>query len=290
MPELPEVETIKRELNRKIKGKTLEKLWTDHPKMVRDTSFDKLEKEVQKAKIVKVFRRAKNLFLELSNGKSLWIHLKMTGHLLFKSKNPTLRELNFLEKDRFNSYIHFIFHFTDGSQVAFSDLRKFGRIKLIKAKISEILKDPKKYGLEKNGPEPLSKKFSVQKLREILKKRNKAIKLILMDQSLLAGIGNIYASEILFHAKIKPTRKAGKLTKKEIKKLYISIKKILTRAIKNKGSSVNDYRDLSGKKGKFQNLLKVYGRTGKKCYSCGRIIKRIKQGQRSTFFCPCCQK
>ncbi len=290
MPELPEVETIKRELNGRIKGKKIKKLWTDHSKMVKGVSFNRLEKEIKEAEIIKITRRAKNLFFELSNGKSLWIHLKMTGHLLFKSKNPTPQELNSLEGDRFNSYIHFIFYFTDGSQIAFSDLRKFGKIRLIKAKTREILKDPKKYGLEENGPEPLLKRFSAEKLEEILQKKNKAIKLVLMDQSLIAGIGNIYASEILFDAKINPIRKANKLTKKEIKKLYVSIKKVLARAVKMKGSSVNDYRDLSGKKGKFQELLKVYGKTGKKCSSCGKIIKRIKQGQRSTFFCPCCQK
>ncbi|MEA3273291.1 MAG: bifunctional DNA-formamidopyrimidine glycosylase/DNA-(apurinic or apyrimidinic site) lyase [Patescibacteria group bacterium] len=290
MPELPEVETIKRGLNRKAKGKKIKKLWTDHAKMVKGLSFSQLEREIKNTRIVKISRRAKNLLLELSNGNSLWIHLKMTGHLLFKSKNPTLKELEFLEKDKFNAYIHFTFYFNDGSQLDFSDLRKFGRIKLIKAKINEILKHPDKYGLAKIGQEPLLKKFSSQKLQEILNGNNRVIKIVLMDQSLIAGIGNIYASEILFNAKINPRRRAETIKQDEVKRLHRSMVNLLTKAIKFKGTSVNDYRSLSGEKGNFQKMLKVYQKTGKKCHRCGKIIKRIKQGQRSTFYCSHCQR
>jgi len=290
MPELPEVETIKRGLNRKAKGKKIKKLWTDHAKMVKGLSFSQLEKEIKNAHIIKVTRRAKNLLLELSNGSSLWIHLKMTGHLLLKPKNPTSKEIEFFEKDKFNAYIHFIFYFTDGSRLDFSDLRKFGKIKLIKARVNEILKNSSKYGLDKIGPEPLLKKFSSQKLQEIISGSNRAIKIVLMDQALIAGIGNIYASEILFSARINPLRRAKTIKWNEIQRLHRSIKKILTKAIKLKGTSVNDYRDLSGEKGNFQKMLKVYQRAGKKCRRCGKVIKRIKQGQRSTFYCPHCQR
>ena len=302
MPELPEVETIKNDLAKKLCGKTIKKIWTDHQKMlgwvkvgeikksVKPLKAKVLEDKIKKTKIVKLGRRAKNLLVELSSEETLWIHLKMTGHLLFKPKKSTKAQPKAFEEDSYNGYIHFIFYFTDGSQLDFSDLRKFARIRLIPGKINKIMKEPEKYGLGKLGPEPLTAEFSLTKLKELLAGKRKPIKLVLMEQPVIAGIGNIYASEILFDAGISPLRLAGELKPAELKKLHQSIIRILKLAVKLRGTSVSDFRDTAGLKGQFGQALQVYKRDGKTCNRCNQSIKRIKQGQRSTFYCPGCQK
>lgn len=166
-----------------------------------------------------------------------------------------------------------------------SDLRKFGKIILENAeKIGEIRE------IRELGTDAMSREFTVQKLDEILDKRKTKIKLLLMDQEKIAGIGNIYANEILFEAGILPDRSAEKISSAERKKLFQVIRKVLVKAVKLRGTSDSDYRDTAGAPGKFQEALKVYRRAGKKCPKCGTIVQRIKLGQRGTFFCPVCQK
>jgi len=286
MPELPEVQTIIDDLNRKIKGDTVVGFWSDWKKSVR-MPVDKFEKEIKNKKIIKARRIGKNLFLDLSGGKTIYIHLKMTGHLLVKSKVKSQKSK--IGKDYFsdkvNQYIHHIFYLESGKTLEFSDLRKFGKI---------ILADTDKIGnireISELGIDAMSKDFTFEKMDEILDSKSTKIKLFLMDQSKVAGIGNIYANEILFEAGILPARPAHQIHGKERKRLFFAIKKVLKKAIKLRGTSDSDYRDTAGAPGEFQKVLKVYRQAGKKCPRCGTIVKRMKLGQRGTFFCPRCQK
>jgi formamidopyrimidine-DNA glycosylase len=322
MPELPEVQTIIDDLNKKIKGYEIVDFWSDWKKIIK-LPFAKFKREIIGCKIKQVKRRGKNIlvFLDCKDArknksqccrdatcrvsieKVMLIHLKMTGHLLVKSEKPARNashnEVGGLKSgkgndyfnERVNQYIHHVWTLKKGRSVKtmeFSDLRKFGKIKLIK---KEDLKDEK--DLKNLGIEPLSAKFTPQRLGEIFEGRKSAnIRAVLMDQSLISGIGNIYVSEILFDAKISSKRKVGKITKKEVKKLHGSIKKVLKKAVKLRGTSDSDYRDTSGAPGGFQKILKVYNREGQKCKrkNCKGIIKREKINQRSAYFCDECQK
>jgi formamidopyrimidine-DNA glycosylase len=285
MPELPEVQTIIDDLNRKIKGDTITGFWSDWKKTVK-MPIEKFEREIKNKKILSASRIGKNIFINLSGGKTIYIHLKMTGHLLVKSaKRKVQSDENKFFNEKVNQYIHHIFYLKSGRTLEFSDLRKFGKI---------ILEDTDKIGkiseIKSLGIDAMSKEFTFEKFNEILDKKKTAVKLLLMDQSKLAGVGNIYASEMLFEAGILPTRPAEKINTEERKKLYCAIKKTLEKAIKLRGTSDSDYRDTAGAPGNFQKVLKVYRRVGKKCPKCGTIIERIKLGQRGTFFCPVCQK
>ncbi|MEK7503455.1 MAG: DNA-formamidopyrimidine glycosylase [Patescibacteria group bacterium] len=243
MPELPEVETIRRQLRKKIVGKKLDN-----------------------KKIVGVRRRAKILIIDFNDGSSLLFHLKLTGQLIFNGeKGPYTRQ---------------IFKFSDGTQLIFNDVRKFGWWKYIKSS-----KD-----IEKTfGPEALETSLNV--FQDILQKRpNAKIKPLLMDQKFIAGIGNIYSDEILFAAKVQPLRRVKTLTSGEIKAIWSNIGKILKEAIKNRGTSERDYVDALGKKGDYLKYLKVYRKEGQKCPRCGGTVKRIKIGSRSAHFCPRCQR
>ena len=242
------------------------------PKMVK-AGLKFFKKTLSGAKIKDVRRRAKLLILELDNNYTLVIHLKMSGQLIYNGQKT--------------KHMHLIYHFTDGSKLIHNDLRQFGYVKLIPAdKLEELLEEKEKY-----GPEPLNKDFTLKIFEGLLKKYpKKRIKPLLMDQTFLAGIGNLYADEILFASSVLPTRPVGRIKLAEAKKIYQNIKKILTLAIKYRGTSADLYIDAQGKKGNFLSKLKVYQREGQKCFRCGAIIKRIKINSRSAFFCPRCQK
>ncbi len=250
MPELPEVETIRRQLARKIIGKKL-----NVPPVSR-----------QGKKVVALRRRAKILIIDFSDGSSLIFHLKLTGQLVFNG-----------EPGRFTRHV---FKFDDGSRLIFNDLRKFGWWKMVKntKKIEQGF-----------GPEALD--LDMRTFRDLLKKRpNARIKQFLMDQKIIAGIGNIYSDEILFASRVHPLRPVKTLKEEEIKGICLNIKKILRKAIEYKGSSVESYLDAYGRKGSFVKYHKVYQKEGKKCPRCGSEIKRIKLGGRSARFCPKCQR
>lgn len=287
MPELPEVQTIISDLNKKIKGETIVGFWTDWGKAIKNISPEHFIKEIRSKKILGARRIGKNIFLGLSGKKTLYIHLKMTGHLLVK-KNEN-KEKNYFN-DRVNQYIHHIWKLKSGKTLEFSDLRKFGKIVLLDTDKIKEYKDIKNLGVDAMNPE-----FTFKKFNEILEKKSSAsrrtkIGIILMDQNLIAGIGNIYRSEILFEAGINPLKITGKINSNERKKLYASIKKILKKAIKYRGTSDSDYRDTSGAPGRYQNIVRVYRREKQNCKICDTIIKREALGQRSVFFCPKCQK
>jgi len=269
MPELPEVETIKRQLNSRLKGKKISRVEVFLPRFVK-YPLEKFKKIVEGSKIVKIGRRAKLLFIELDSGYFLVIHLKMTGQLIYNGEK--------------SKHTHLVYHFSDGIKLIHNDLRRFGFVKVIpKKELKEFL------AKEKLGPEPLEKSFTLKAFKELFKKKNGKIKQVLMDQKFISGIGNLYSDEILFPAKVLPTRKSSSLKEEELKRIYQEIKKILTLAIKRRGSSSDTYLDAEGKKGNFLPLVKVYRREGKPCLKCGAKIERLKMGGRSAHYCPKCQ-
>ncbi|MEF3691934.1 MAG: bifunctional DNA-formamidopyrimidine glycosylase/DNA-(apurinic or apyrimidinic site) lyase [Candidatus Moraniibacteriota bacterium] len=301
MPELPEVETVVRDLNKKIKGYEIVDFWSEFPKAVRGVPLKKFKADISKKEILGVRRIGKNIFIDLSGGKTLYLHLKMTGHLLIKSsrlkvQNGKLKNSYF--DDRVNQYIRHRWSLKKGKDtisMEFSDLRKFGKIVLVDTDKINDLPEIKKLGID-----AMDKKFDLKKFREILTKKQKSIiGIVLMDQYLIAGIGNIYRSEILFEAGVDPRRKVSSLKSREIERIFLQTKRILKKAVKMRGTSDSDYRDTSGKPGGFQKVLKVYQRAGEKCLvsqalsknkKCDNIIERITLGQRSVFWCKNCQK
>jgi len=278
LPELPEVETIRRQLNKLLRGRKIVKVEVSLPKMVK-ASLEQFRKIVAGAKINCVARRAKILIFELSNGWSLLVHLKLSGRLIFRKKEERLQEQD-------TKWNHLIYEFSDGSRLFHNDLRQFGYVKLVKTEeLDEFFKK------EKLGPEPLEKDFVLDDFSVLLRKRpNWKVKQFLMDPQNIAGIGNIYSDEILFFGGVHPLRRVGDLKAAEIKKIFGGIKKILPEALKLRGSSDNDYLDALGKKGDYVPRLLVYGREGEKCKKCGGSVQRLKIGGRSAHFCAKCQK
>jgi len=291
MPELPEVETIIRDLNKTVKGLKITNAWVDWRKIVREPSYKEFIKQVKNRKILQARRRAKYILIDLSGNKTIIIHQKISGHLLYgkweiKNNIPQSLVSGPLTDDSQNRFIRFILYLNNGKQLGLSDLRRFARVLLADTdKINELKE------IKELGPEPLEKDFSFKKFKEIIYRKKGKIKAILMDQSLIAGIGNIYSDEILWYAKIHPLRPIEKIKENELKETYLAIKKVLPMAIKAKGDSMQDYRRLSGELGNYQYQQKVYQMTGKKCSrNDGGIIKRIKIGGRSAHFCPVCQR
>lgn len=287
MPELPEVQTIITDLNRKIKDDTIVDFWSDWKKSIK-IPFDKFEKAIKGKKILNASRVGKNILINLSGGKTIYIHLKMTGHLLIKRKAKSEKfkvEEGDYFSDKVNQYIHHIFYLKSGRTLEFSDVRKFGKILIFDSDKIREAKEVRDLGID-----AMSEKFTFEKFDEILDGKKTKIKMLIMDQGMIAGIGNIYASEILFAAGILPSRLTDKIDKKERIMLYKSIKKVLSKAVELRGTSDSDYRDTAGAPGGFQKVLKVYRRTGKKCQRCGTMVQREVIGQRGTFYCPKCQK
>ncbi|MFH0846328.1 MAG: DNA-formamidopyrimidine glycosylase [Patescibacteria group bacterium] len=283
MPELPEVQTVVSDLEKKVVGKTIvgfESVWK---KQVRP-SFVKFKKGVVGKRILNSRRIGKHIILDLSDKNSIVIHLKMTGHLLLKNRSTRGTPIEF--RDRVNGYVRHWFEFSDGSKLDFSDMRKFGWIALVKSLEVENMKEISSLGID-----ALANELTFKKFNELLnKKLNSKIGIVLLDQKWIAGIGNIYRSEILFDAGICPERLGKNLNENERKKIYNSMQKILKKAVKMRGTSDVDYRDTDGKKGSFQNFLKVYRRTGEKCVGCGGLVQTKKMGQRGVFYCKKCQK
>lgn len=310
MPELPEVQTTASQLNRVLPGLSIRDVWTDWPKMLRPPagaraggeSFPKFKKEITGLKILRVHRRAKNVLIELSGGKTLLVHMKMTGHLLYgkfkKTYNKQLTTNKKKEmwtpdeagplKDPHNRFIHFVFTLDNGRHLAFSDMRKFGKLVLLDTATMDTSPH-----LALLGPEPLEKTFTEKKMRErLLSRPNGRIKQVLMDQTIIAGIGNIYSDEALFVAGIYPETRIKDLSAKDFKSLYAAAKRVLKNGIKFGGDSASDYRDAFGREGKFQEKHRAYRRTGKPCVfrGCKGVILRKMVGGRSAHYCEIHQK
>lgn len=289
MPELPEVQTTVNGLKTKVLNRTFVDVWSDWKKTIkRPKGFEEFLNQLKNKKIKDVWRRAKNVIFDLSDGYSLLIHQKMTGHLLYgkwvradgvwrpEDKNDPLN-------DPYNRFLHLILFLDNGKMIALSDARKFAKVELWKT-------DDLKKDLEKLGSEPLDKNFTFKKFKEVFKGKKGRVKQVIMNPEIIAGIGNIYASEALWRARIHPEKDIAKLSEKELKFLYQAIIKVLELGVRLGGESFSDYRKLDGSKGDFDAERRVYKREGQKCHRCGGIIKRIKIGQRSAFFCPACQK
>jgi len=266
MPELPEVETIKRELSKKIIGKKILDIKINKLKVIKEPSAAKFKKELIGLAPKEIIRKAKLLIIKFKEDKFLITHLRISGWFLYGKEDPKARV---------------VFKLSGGSRLNYMDQRLLGELRLRKQ--YQDLKFVKEL-----GPEPFE--LSLSEFKEIIKSKKGNIKVLLMDQKVIAGIGNIYAQEALFLSKILPQRACPSLTDKEIKLLYEKVISVLDTAIKNKGSSVDSYRDVEGKKGGMEERLKVYGRKGKPCLKCRELIKKITLGGRGTCFCPRCQK
>jgi formamidopyrimidine-DNA glycosylase len=282
MPELPEVQTVVTQLGGKLSGKTLLGFWTDWERKVLP-SARVLAQGIRGAEVMGTRRFGKHIVIDLHHGSSLVIHLKMTGHLLYKT--PLNRLSRAFTEDRFNGYIHHIFTFTDTTTLEFSDMRKFGWVRLVETGEVERLAS-----IATLGVDALSLGLTRASFAALLAKRGRgSIGEILLDQSFIAGIGNIYRSEALFLAGIEPWRRALTLSSLEQTRLWRSLRQVLREAVRLGGMSDGDFRDTDGLEGRFERNLFVYGRAGKACKKCDTIIQRIKLGQRSAFFCSYCQ-
>jgi formamidopyrimidine-DNA glycosylase len=267
MPELPEVETIKRELEKAVVGKKITKVSIINPKVIKEPSPAKFKKAITRTTIKGILRKAKLLIIELSNGKFLTVHLKMTGQLIYPGQGSKLARV--------------VFSLSCGKNLDFNDGRLVAELRLVddwqKLKFIQRL-----------GPEPFA--LSPERFREMLSSRRTKIKPLLLDQTFICGVGNIYANEALFRAKINPGTPANSLSAAASKLLLDELKNTLKEAIRCKGSSVDQYVQLSGAHGSYVKYHKVYDRKGKPCFRCRTRIERISLGGRGTYFCPRCQK
>jgi len=267
MPELPEVETIKNELSPWVVGQNFTQVTISDPKLVASGSARQVRRGLIGQKVESLERRGKYLIFHLSNGKSLIIHLRMTGVLLLDPKGV-------------NYYARAVFHFSNGHRLVFSDRRRLGLMWVV---------DDANDVLCKLGPEPLDKRFRPDILEQRLGRHHIPIKAALLDQCMVAGIGNMYADEALFAARIHPLKKADALSPAEVETLYQCIRRVLRAAISNKGASVDTYVRPEGELGTAHFDFKVAHRGGEPCPICGCTIERVLVQNRGTYFCPRCQ-
>ncbi|HSX08027.1 MAG TPA: bifunctional DNA-formamidopyrimidine glycosylase/DNA-(apurinic or apyrimidinic site) lyase [Candidatus Saccharimonadales bacterium] len=288
MPELPEVETVRIGLSRLLPGKTIAGVEHDWPK-----SFPNAESDVQAfllgAKIVAVERRAKVLLIELSTKYSLVVHLKMTGQLVYRSDVERFgagHPNGSLVGELPDKSTRVTLTFTDGSKLFFNDQRKFGWMRLLPT--AEV---PHLDFFQKVGPEPLAADFTAQDFAARLRRRNKsAAKAVLLDQTVVAGIGNIYADESLWGAKIHPNTRVENLSDAQLHKLYTELTAVLKLSIEKGGSTDRNYVNHEGKRGSYLTFARVFRREGKPCARCGATIIKIRAAGRGTHLCPHCQK
>ncbi|MEK7603731.1 MAG: bifunctional DNA-formamidopyrimidine glycosylase/DNA-(apurinic or apyrimidinic site) lyase [Patescibacteria group bacterium] len=290
MPELPEVQNTVNDLRKKLVGLKFKDVWTDWPKTFKKAGgFENFKKAIKNKKILSVRRRAKFIIIDIEGKYGIFIHQKISGHLLYGKwrlaegkwrsviKGP-------LKDDPENKYIRTIWLLSNGYQLAFSDLRRFGKIALIKD--GDLSEAPE---IKNLGPEPLEISFS--QFKKLFEKKKGRIKQVLMDPFFIVGIGNIYSDEILWKSGIHPLSRTENLSGADLKKIHNSIQDILKKAIKAGGTSIQDYRKISGEMGRYQNYTKAYHKEGEKCFKKdGGIIQRIKVAGRSAHFCPKHQK
>jgi formamidopyrimidine-DNA glycosylase len=287
MPELPEVETIRNDLREKILDKKIKKVDLRFKKIVKSSTKDFISiLEGNNFKDIK--RRGKLLVFTLAKkNKHLTIHLRMTGQLIYQKGKKIIAGGHGDNDDIINlpnKHTHIVFYFNDGSLLSFNDLRRFGVVQIIDGE--ELENTLSSFGLE-----PLEKSFSLKVFQGIIENKKRNIKAFLLDQKCVAGIGNIYADEILFEAKVLPSRKIVSLKIEEIKAIYKATKKILKKAIKSRGTTFYSYIDARGQRGNFTKFLKVYKRERKKCLRCKKgMIQKAKIAGRGTRYCDKCQK
>ena len=292
MPELPEVETVARDLQRWVAGATIAGVAVHWERTIAHPQpAERFAVELRGASIARVGRRAKTVLVHLVDGRVMTLALRMTGALIVA--RPGAPE---------DPYARVVFTLEDGRQIRYRDVRKFGRIGLFagggvrrrpvarRRRVGERAA-PYRVGdvFARHGPEPLARGFSAARLQQRLAGRSARLKSLLLDQSFIAGVGNIYADEALWIARLNPLRGADTLTPDEVRRLHRAVRKVLREGIQNRGASFSDYVGADGEPGANAERLAVYQRTGAPCLRCGRPIARIVVGQRSTHFCPRCQ-
>ena len=275
MPELPEAETIARGLNRCLTGKSISGLVLRTRSLRQPLNARKMKREIVGRKIIGARRRGKAILVDLTDNRTIMIQLGMTGACrVCRAQEP------------FMKHEHVIFSLSNGKSWRFEDTRRFGMVEVFRCDMPAHF--PR--FLQQLGPEPLDGDFTSEYLFARTRKRIRVIKEVLLDQRMVAGIGNIYACEILFRAKISPHRACGRLTKSSCAAIVKQTRNVLKAAIRAGGTTISDYHDVDGSQGKFVRKLLVYRRAGQPCANCNRLIKRIVQGGRSTFYCPQCQR
>lgn len=283
MPELPEVESIRLHLEKKLIGRKFTDLSYDWPK-----KFIGEKNNVLNSKIIAVRRLGKVLIFDFANNNSLLFHLKLTGQIILQKGKDRIaggHPIPPLNRPVPNSTTRVIFKLDDGSTMYFNDLRKFGWVKIMST--SDVEKEPL---VESLGPDPLTGAFALNYFAEKLAKRSIPVKVAIMDQKLVGGVGNIYANEALFLAKVDPKRKASNLSEKEMEAVYKGIIGVLKTGVKYGGASAASYIKPDGEEGVYLKYAYVYNRAGEKCKICGTKIAKMKLGGRGTYFCPSCQK
>lgn len=294
MPELPEVQTTTIGMRSTVVGLTITDFWCGWAGILRGTTALALKKKMVGSKFISVERRGKNILARLSSGDTLVMHMKMTGHFMYGDYIYNKKENSWVPKDKtgaladpYNRFVHIVFSLSNGKYLVFCDARKFGKIEIIKTGHE---RSHSRLGLL--GPEPLEEDFTLSIFTNRLsRKSNSKIKTVLLDQTVLAGVGNIYADESLHLSGILPERTVGSLTTVELRKLHSSIKKVLRGGLEHGGDSTSDYRDIYGERGTSQNTHKVYRRKNEPCTkkNCTGIIQRTVVAARGTHFCPNCQ-
>lgn len=277
LPELPEVETVRKGLEGLVIGKMIERVQVSWPRIIRtDESLEQWQHELVGQRIERVSRRGKYLIFHLSDCL-LISHLRMEGkYLYYPDEDSLLPEMA--------KHTHVRYYFMDGSQLHYHDVRKFGRIERLRTD------DLATYFLEKKlGPEPVAGEFLVENFQQQLAFIKKAIKPALLEQKLVVGLGNIYVDETLFRAGIHPAMPANRLKAEQVKLLHQKIMQVLDEAIEAGGSTIRTYKNTLGEAGSFQQTLMVYGRQDEPCVTCGTPIEKIQLAQRGTHFCPSCQ-
>ncbi len=301
MPELPEVQTTVNGINAHVKGLSISHAWTDYDSQfhrgkdnIKDPAYFKIfKKSVTGAQIVLAERRGKNVLIHLSNGKTIIIHMKMTGHVMygeyeFSGNAWIATKAGPLRDDPFNKYIHFALVLSNKKHMVLSDMRKFAKVTLADTKTIHESEH-----LLSHGPEPLDKKFGVDDLKAAVSKRpNGFIKQVLIDHKIISGIGNIYSDEILWHIDIHPLERVKDIPEEIWPLMHKAIRRTLENGIDFGGDSMSDYRNILGERGTFQDRHNAYRKTGKKCSKpgCKGIITRLKMGGRSAHYCDTHQK
>lgn len=274
MPELPEVETVRRSLLKKLVGRKITQVHVTMDKIVSPLLVDEFVEQATGKEILDIRRRGKYLLLDLSEQLTLIVHLRMTGKFIFcKAQDEVMK------------HTHVIFELDDGHHLRFVDQRQFGKVLLVP---NEALHQVS--GLSTLGPEPLEDEFTLEWFKHTMAKKSTKIKGLLLDQTFLAGLGNIYVDEALFRAKVHPERPANSLKAREVTRLYQAVRDVLQEGIEYRGTSFKDYVDGEGKTGGFQNHLKAYGRENQPCEECGTLMMRKKVAGRSSVYCPRCQR
>ena len=287
MPELPEVEIVRQSLLKNIKGKKINKVLVRNRNLrfKLETSF---EKKLKNKFISNIKRFSKYLIIELENKSFCIVHLGMSGtiHIVKNKKNNLLTNTSFYNSPNLPKNHNHVEFFFKNIKLVYNDPRRFGYFKFF-SDFNSLKKKFKSF-----GPEPFNKKFNLKYLINYFKNKDKNIKNFLLDQNFVSGIGNIYASEILYLSKINPSLSAKYLKKKQCKNIVINSRKILRNAIKKGGSTIRDFKNTKGDQGNFQKEFKVYGRDKQKCkrFNCSGTINKITQSNRSTFLCEICQK